>query len=240
MSDDSENDKNLEPIKRRRQVFNKSENNIIQQHERVKTARKRTAQSARWLERQLNDPYVKKAKSMGLRSRAAFKILELDEQFKFFNKDSIVIDLGFAPGGWIQIAQQKGAKKIVGIDLLEVPHIEGATLIVGDFLEKDMPEKLLEILGQKPNIIMSDMAANTSGHRPTDHIKTIALAEAAAEFAIDFLDKGGVFIAKVFQGGSETQMLTRLKQAFKTVKHFKPKSSRAESVELYLVALDKK
>lgn len=226
--------------KRRRVVFNSGKINIREKHEVVKTARKRTPQSTRWLERQLNDPYVKLAKAQGWRSRAAFKLLELDDQFSFLNKGSKVLDLGVAPGGWAQVAMKRGATKVVGVDLLDVLPIENVTLIKGDFTEPEIQNKLLEELGSKPNLIISDMAANTVGHRATDHLRTIALAELAADFAIEFLEKGGVFVTKVFQGGSESKMLNSLKKNFKSVKHVKPKASRPESVELYLIAIDKK
>lgn len=226
--------------KRRRVVFGKTEVIPHQKFERVKTARKRTAQSTRWLSRQLNDPYVKRAKAEGWRSRAAFKLIELDDALKIIGKDALVVDLGVAPGGWAQVAIKRGAKKVIGIDLLDVPPIDGVVLLKGDFLEQEMQAEILAHLGAKPNLVMSDMAANTVGHRATDSIKTTVLASSAADFAIEFLSKGGHFITKVFQGGAENEMLNKLKQAFKTVKHIKPKSSRAESVELYLVALDKK
>ena len=228
------------PEKRRRVVFSKSEVIPHQKFERVKTARKRTAQSTRWLARQLNDPYVKRAKAEGWRSRAAFKLIELDDALKLIDKDALIVDLGVAPGGWAQVAIKRGAKRVVGIDLLDVPPIEGVVLLKGDFLEPEMQAEILKALGGKPNLVMSDMAANTVGHRATDSIKTTVLASSAGDFAIEFLEKGGHFITKVFQGGAEGEMLNKLKHAFKTVKHIKPKSSRAESVELYLVALSKK
>lgn len=213
---------------------------VHEKFERVKTARKRSPQSARWLERQLNDPYVKLAKAEGWRSRAAYKLLELNEAHHFLKKGAIVLDLGVAPGSWAQVAVKKGAARIVGVDLLPVSPIEGVILVEGDFMEESIQAQLLAHLGSKPNLIMSDMAANTVGHKQTDHIRTINLAQMAADFAIEHLDKGGTFIAKVFQGGSEGQMLTRLKQNFKTVKHVKPKASRSDSVELYLLAMGKK
>lgn len=238
----SEGDIGAAPIdsKRRRVVFAEKAITPHQKFERVKTARKRTAQSTRWLERQLNDPYVKRAKAEGWRSRAAFKLIELDDALKIIAKNSLVLDLGVAPGGWAQVAIKRGAAKVVGIDLLEVLPIDGVILIQGDFLEPDMQEQILVQLGGKPNLIMSDMAANTVGHRATDSIKTTVLSTSAADFAIEFLEKGGSFITKVFQGGAEGEMLNKLKKAFKTVKHVKPKSSRAQSVELYLVAMGRK
>ena len=226
--------------KRRRVVFSDAKSEIRDSHEKVRTAKKRTVQSARWLERQLNDPYVKRARLEGWRSRAAFKLIEIDDEFKLIKRDSHVLDLGVAPGGWAQVAMKRGARKVVGVDLLHVDPISGVELLVGDFTEPEIQQKILELLGAKPDLVISDMAANTVGHRATDHIRTIALAEAAAFFAIDVLSKGGCFIAKVFQGGSEGEMLNALKQNFQKVRHFKPKSSRAESVELFLVAIGKK
>jgi 23S rRNA (uridine2552-2'-O)-methyltransferase len=234
------NDETEKPEKRRRVVFSDAKFEIRDKKEKVRTARKRTVQSARWLERQLNDPYVKRAKAEGWRSRAAFKMIEIDDEYKLIKKDSFVLDLGVAPGGWAQVAMKRGAKKVVGVDLLNVEPIEGVDLLVGDFTDTEVQAKILEMLGNRPNLIISDMAANTVGHRETDHIRTIALAQSAADFAIEFLIKGGSFVAKVFQGGSEGQMLTSLKHNFKQVRHFKPKSSRAESVELYLIAIGKK
>ena len=209
-------------------------------HEKVRTAKKRSVQSARWLERQLNDPYVKLAQAEGWRSRAAFKIIEIDDAFKIFKKDAKILDLGAAPGGWSQVAMKRGAKNIAAIDLLDIDPIEGVEIFKGDFCDNDMQSAIISALGGAPDVIMSDMAANTVGHRQTDHIRTIALAELAADFAIEFLKPGGHFVSKVFQGGSQIDMLNRLKHNFKTVKHFKPNSSRKESVELFLVALQKK
>lgn len=204
--------------------------------ERVRTAKKRTEQSARWLERQLNDPYVKRAKAEGWRSRAAFKLIELDDRFGIVRSGDRVVDLGVAPGGWAQVALARGAARVVGVDLLHVDPIAGVELVQGDFLDPDMPARLLALLGGAPTLVISDMAANTVGHRATDHLRTIALAEAAAQFALDTLAPGGTFVTKVFQGGSDSGLLAQLKQAFAQVRHAKPPASRAESVELYLVA----
>lgn len=204
--------------------------------ERVRTAKRRTEQSARWLERQLNDPYVKRAKAEGWRSRAAFKLIELDERFGIIRKGDRVVDLGVAPGGWAQVALARGAARVVGVDLLPVDPIAGVELVQGDFLAPEMPARLLELLGGAPTLVISDMAANTVGHRATDHLRTIALAEAAAQFALENLAPGGTFVTKVFQGGSDSGLLAELKQAFTQVRHAKPPASRAESVELYLVA----
>ena len=204
--------------------------------ERVKTGRKRTEQSVRWLERQLNDPYVKRARAEGWRSRAAFKLIELDEKFRILRAGDRVVDLGVAPGGWAQVALARGAARVVGVDLLPVDPIPGVELVQGDFLDPDMPDRLVALLGGPPTLVLSDMAANTVGHRATDHLRTVALAEAAAGFALEHLAPGGTFVTKVFQGGSDTGLLADLKQAFAEVRHAKPPASRAESVELYLVA----
>ena len=204
--------------------------------ERVRTAKKRTEQSARWLERQLNDPYVKRAKAEGWRSRAAFKLIELDDRFGIIRSGDRVVDLGVAPGGWAQVTLARGAARVVGVDLLHVDPIAGVELVQGDFLDPEMPARLVALLGGAPTLVISDMAANTVGHRATDHLRTIALAEAAAQFALDTLAPGGTFVTKVFQGGSDSGLLARLKQAFTQVRHAKPPASRAESVELYLVA----
>jgi 23S rRNA (uridine2552-2'-O)-methyltransferase len=209
-------------------------------HQRVKTAKKRTEQSARWLERQLNDPYVHRARVDGWRSRAAYKLLELNEKFRFLRAGDRVIDLGVAPGGWAQVAMKHGAATVVGVDLLPVDPIAGVTLIEGDFLAEGMAERLIELLGGPPTLVVSDMASNTVGHKQTDHLRTIALAEAAAQFALSTLAPGGHFVTKVFQGGGATAMLDDLKRGFATVRHAKPPASRAESVELFLVAMGKK
>jgi 23S rRNA (uridine2552-2'-O)-methyltransferase len=204
---------------------------------RVKTASRRTAQSTRWLERQLNDPYVKAAKQSGYRSRAAYKLLELNEKFGILKNARRVVDLGAAPGGWCQIVRQKlPSAKIVAIDLLEIDPLAGVTIFRGDFLDADVPEKLRAALGGEADLILSDMAANTVGHKQTDHLRTMALCEAAVEFAADFLRPDGTFIAKVFAGGADGALLTRMKQMFKTVKHAKPPASRKDSSEWYVVA----
>lgn len=208
---------------------------------RVKTAKKRTTSSKLWLERQLNDPWVIAAQKNGYRSRATFKLLQLDQKYHLLRAGMRVVDLGAAPGGWTDIAVRKvkpetGRGAVVGIDLLEITPIPGATLIQGDFLAPDAPDKLIEALGGKADLVMSDMAANTTGHSRTDHLRVIALAEAAAEFALDILAPNGAFVAKVFQGGSEGSLLTLLKKSFATVRHAKPAASRADSAEIYVVA----
>jgi 23S rRNA (uridine2552-2'-O)-methyltransferase len=203
---------------------------------KVKTARGRKISSKLWIERQINDPYVKEAKIKGYRSRAAFKLLELNTKFDLVKKDALVVDLGCAPGGWVQIALKLGADRVVGIDLLPVEPIGSADMIEMDFMNKNAPNILREKLGRKPDIVLSDLAANTTGHRQTDHLKTVALVESAAEFAMEVLKPGGSFVTKVFQGGAEEKLLATLKKSFKSVKHAKPKSSRAGSPEMYLVA----
>jgi 23S rRNA (uridine2552-2'-O)-methyltransferase len=208
-------------------------------HIRVKSARGRTAQSARWLERQLNDPYVRKARAEGYRSRAAYKLLELDEKFSLLKGKSVrhVVDLGAAPGGWTQVAKKLCPNaRVVGIDLLPVDALPDVTFFQMDFMDDAAPEKLIEALGAAPDLVLSDMAANTVGHPQTDHLRTMGLVEAAAWFAIETLRDGGGFVAKVFAGGTDDALLKVLKQHFKTVKHAKPPASRKESSEWYVIA----
>lgn len=205
--------------------------------ERIKTAKGRKISSIKWIQRQLNDPYVVKAKKDGYRSRAAYKLLEIDEKTHILKKDAIVVDLGAAPGGWSQVAMQKGCKHVVAIDLLEMDPIPDVTFFQMDFMADEAPETLINALkGARPNLVMSDMAHNTIGHPSTDHLKIVALVEAAYEFAIEILEQNGTFIAKVFQGGTEGQLLARMKKDFKTVKHLKPPSSRKESPETFVIA----
>lgn len=202
---------------------------------------KKVKESSRnWLKRQLNDPYVAKARAEGYRARAAYKLIELDEQFHFMKRGARVIDLGAAPGGWLQVAVARGASKVVGVDLLPIEPLPGAELFQMDLLAPETPGVLIEALGGQPDIVLSDMAANTTGHARTDQIRTGALAEAAAEFAIEHCAPGGTFVTKAFQGGLDSGLLTRLKQAFATVKHAKPPASRAESSEIYVVAMGRK
>jgi 23S rRNA (uridine2552-2'-O)-methyltransferase len=203
---------------------------------KLRTARGRTTASQKWLQRQLNDPYVRAAKQQGLRSRAAFKLIELDDRFHLLRRGMRVIDLGAAPGGWSQVAVQRGASVVVGVDLLEVDPVPGATIIQGDLLDEAMPAQLEALLGGKADLILSDMAPNTTGHNATDHLRIMGLAEVALEFALAMLEPGGSFVAKVFQGGSERQMLDRMKRSFAQVRHAKPPASRKESSELYVVA----
>ena len=215
----------------------KSEQQIRLMDQKVKTARRRKHSSTLWLRRQLNDPYVAKAKAEGYRSRAAFKIQELDDKFRLFKPNSLVVDLGAAPGGWVQVAMERGARAVIGIDLIFVEPIGGLDFVQKDFMDPDTPEVIEKMLGGVPDLVMSDLAANTTGHRNTDHLRTVALVEAAAEYAMNTLNPGGHFVTKVFQGGAEKILLKRLKDNFKTVKHAKPKSSRDGSPEMYLVAL---
>jgi 23S rRNA (uridine2552-2'-O)-methyltransferase len=204
---------------------------------RVKTARNRTAQSTRWLARQLNDPYVKRAKAEGYRSRAAYKLIELDEKFGLLRGTKAIVDLGVAPGGWAQVARKLAPKAaIVGIDLLPVEAISGVVLLQMDFMADEAPDRLIAELGRAPDLVLSDMAANTVGHAQTDHLRTMGLVEAAADFAIQTLVPGGTFVSKVFAGGTDTGLLAILKRHFKTVKHAKPPASRKGSVEWFVVA----
>lgn len=208
-------------------------------HTRVKTARGRKSSSTRWLQRQLNDPYVKEAKRLGYRSRAAFKLIEMEEKLNIIKKDMLVVDLGAAPGGWTQVAVEKGAKHVIGIDLLEIEDMEGAEFIQMDFTDNEAPEKLLEMLnGEKPDMVISDLSPYTTGHKKTDHLKIMALVEMAYDFAVQVLKPGGHFIAKVFQGGAQSDLLKMVKADFETVKHMKPPASRKGSPEQYLVALN--
>jgi 23S rRNA (uridine2552-2'-O)-methyltransferase len=206
--------------------------------QRVKTANKRSLSSQKWLERQLNDPYVARAKREGYRSRAAFKLLEIDEKFKILKPGQKIVDLGAAPGGWSQIAAKVVGPKgrVVGIDLLPIDPMAGVEFIQLDFLDESAPGKLIEMLGGPADVVMSDMAANTTGHKKTDHLRIIGLAEAAIYFAREILAPGGAFVAKVFQGGTENQLLADLKRDFAVVRHVKPGASRADSAELYVLA----
>ena len=202
----------------------------------LRTAKGRSGASQRWLSRQLNDPYVAAAKQQGWRSRAAFKLLELDDRYHLIRRGALVVDLGAAPGGWSQAAVKRGAGRVVGVDLLPVDPVAGATLLLGDFTDPDMAERLAAELGGKADVVLSDMAPNTTGHAATDHLRIMALAETALAFALEVLAEGGAFVAKVFQGGAERQMLEQLKWHFASVRHAKPPSSRKESTELYVVA----
>lgn len=205
--------------------------------ERLRTAKKRTTSSARWLSRQINDPYVKKAKAEGYRSRAAYKLAELDERFGILKSATRVVDLGIAPGGWSQIVRQRRPKaKVVGIDLLPTDPIEGVTIFQMDFMADEAPDALQSALDGPPDLVLSDMAANTVGHKQTDHLRTMGLVETAADFAIATLAPGGAFVAKVLAGGTDAQLLALLKRHFATVKHAKPPASRKDSSEWYVIA----
>lgn len=205
--------------------------------ERLRTARKRTTSSARWLTRQLNDPYVRQAKADGYRSRAAYKLAELDDKFALIGKAQRVVDLGIAPGGWSQVVRQRSPRaKVVGIDLLPTEPIEGVTIFQMDFMADEAPEALSAALDGPPDLVLSDMAANTVGHKQTDHLRTMGLVETAADFAIRTLAPGGAFVAKVLAGGTDTELLALLKRHFASVKHAKPPASRKDSSEWYVIA----
>ena len=208
---------------------------------RIKPGGGRSPASKRWLERQLNDPYVARAKREGFPSRAAFKLIEIDDKHHLLKQGARVVDLGAAPGGWSQVAARRvgaaeGRGRVVAIDLLEMQPIAGVEFLRLDFLDPVAPDAIKERLGGAADLVLSDMAANATGHRATDHLKIMALAEAAAELARDVLKPGGAFLCKVLQGGTETTLLARLKQDFASVKHVKPAASRADSAELYLLA----
>ena len=207
---------------------------------RVKSGKGRTLSSKLWLERQLNDPYVLRAKRDGYRSRAAYKLTEIDDKFHVLRKGARVVDLGAAPGGWTQVAAKRlgeGTGRVVAIDLLEMTGIPGVDILQLDFLDSSAPDRLKALMGGPADVVLSDMAANATGHRKTDHLRIMALADAAAEFAREVLVPGGHFLCKVLQGGTEVSLLTQLKRDFTTVKHVKPAASRADSAELYLLAM---
>ncbi|HWK87858.1 MAG TPA: RlmE family RNA methyltransferase [Xanthobacteraceae bacterium] len=208
---------------------------------KLKPSRNRTVSSRQWLTRQLNDPYVQRAKSEGYRSRAAYKLIEIDDKARFLKRGGRIVDLGAAPGGWSQVAAARvgsatGKGKVVAIDLLDIEAIPGVEFMQLDFNDDDAPGKLKEMLGGPADVVLSDMAGNTTGHRQTDHLKIVALVEMAAEFAREVLSPGGTFLAKVIQGGTEHTLLAELKKNFATVKHIKPPASRADSAELYVLA----
>ncbi|MFC0590166.1 RlmE family RNA methyltransferase [Novosphingobium aquiterrae] len=204
---------------------------------RVKTAKKRTQSSTKWLQRQLNDPYVKAAKAQGWRSRAAFKLIELDDKFALVKQARRVVDLGIAPGGWSQVVRQRSPQAaVVGIDLLPTDPIEGVSIFQMDFMADEAPAALLEALDGPPDLVVSDMAANTVGHKQTDHLRTMGLVETAADFAIQHLAPGGAFVAKVLAGGTDAELLALLKRHFTSVKHAKPPASRKDSSEWYVIA----
>ncbi len=205
---------------------------------RLKDEKRRTLSSRTWLERQLADPYVARAKKEGFRSRAAFKLTEIDDKYHLLKQGARVVDLGAAPGGWSEIAAKRiGAKgRIIALDILDFKPMTGVEFLKLDFLDATAPDRLKGMLGGKADVVLSDMAANATGHRPTDHLRIMALAEAATLFAREVLDKGGSFLCKVLQGGTEATLLAELKRDFETVKHVKPPASRTDSAELYLLA----
>ena len=204
---------------------------------KVRTAKGRSTSSQRWLARQLNDPYVAEAKRQGWRSRAAFKLADLDDRFRLLKKGIRVLDLGAAPGGWTQVAVERvGEGRVLAVDILEMAPVAGARTLTLDFLDSAAPERIRDALGGPVDLVLSDMAAPTTGHGTTDHIRTVALAEAALEFALEVLAPGGAFVCKVFQGGAEKATVATLKQRFAQVRHAKPPASRKDSPETYLVA----
>lgn len=210
-------------------------------HVTVKSGGKRKLSSKLWLERQLNDPYVVKAKAQGYRSRAAFKLVEIDDKYRLLKPGMTVVDLGAAPGGWSQVAAKRvgavdGKGKVIAIDLLEMGEIPGVTFAQLDFLDNDAPEKMIAMMGGRADIVMSDMAANTTGHRKTDQLRIVGLIETAAAFACDVLSPGGTFLAKAFQSGADAELLAQLKRDFSTVRHVKPAASRQDSSERYVLA----
>ena len=204
--------------------------------ERLKTAWKRTPSQQAWLSRQINDPFAAKARAHGYRSRAAYKLTELDDKFRLLRPGARVLDLGLAPGGWTQVAIERGVTNIVGVDLLAVDPLPPAHILQMDFTDPECGPRLIELLGGPPDVVLSDMAPNTVGHRQTDHLRIVGLIEAAVEFAVQVLKPGGAFIAKAFQGGETAEVIGQLKRRFADVRTVKPKASRSDSSELYLVA----
>ena len=202
----------------------------------VKTARRRKNSSTRWLQRQINDPYVRLAKAEGKRSRAAYKIIQIDEKFNIFDKGSSVLDLGAAPGSWTEVALERAGGITVAVDILDMDDIKNAIILKADLSNEETSDLIKKINNEKFDVVLSDMAASTTGHKQTDHIRTQALAELAALYAIEFLKPGGIFCAKVFQGGTHSDLLPNLKSNFKSIKHFKPDASRKGSPETYVIA----
>ena len=204
---------------------------------RIRTAKGRKPSSTRWLERQLNDPYVRRAKAENYRSRAAYKLLELDEKFGLLKGAKAVVDLGIAPGGWSQVVRRRVPQsRVVGIDLLPTDPIEGVAILQMDFMDEAAPDRLKEALGSEADLVLSDMAANTVGHQQTDHLRTMALVEAGLLFATEVLRPGGAYVAKVLAGGADNQLVAEMKRHFTTVKHAKPPASRKDSSEWYVIA----
>lgn len=208
--------------------------------QKIKTADKKSMSSQQWIKRQLSDPWSERARAEGWRSRAAFKMMEIDDRLRLIKRGSRVIDLGAAPGGWVQVALDRGAAEVVGVDLLMIEHIPGAHLIQADFTHPGVDQQLIDALGGPPDLVLSDMAHNTVGHRQTDHLKIIALIEIAADFAIRTLKPGGSFVTKNFQGGDAGGVLARLREEFEEVRPIKPEASRKGSSEVYLVATGKR
>ena len=211
--------------------------------QKIKKSSKRKLSSTNWIKRQINDPYVIEAKSLGYKSRAAFKLLQINEKFKFLKPNKKVIDLGCAPGGWLQVSSKNVLSsekkiKVVGVDILPVDDIPGCKTFIGDINQSEIDEKLLRSLGDYPDIILSDMAANVIGHKQTDHLKTTHLVEIALDFALKNLKKNGVFLVKTFKGGTEINLYNKMKKNFKVVKNIKPLASRPESVESYTICID--
>lgn len=204
--------------------------------EQVRTAKNRSPSSRAWIARQLADPFAAEARARGYRSRAAFKLADIDDRFHLIGRGAAIIDLGCAPGGWLQVAVERGASAVVGIDLLATEPVAGATVLQGDFIAEGAGERLIAALGRTPDLVLSDMAPNTTGHKRTDHLRIISLLEEASAFALSHLNPGGAFLAKAFQGGETAALSLALKRAFAEVKHVKPKASRAESSEVYLLA----
>ena len=202
----------------------------------VKTARRRKNSSTRWIQRQINDPYVRQAQAEGKRSRAAYKIIQIDEKFNIFGKGNSVLDLGAAPGSWTEVALERAGGITVAIDILDMDDIKNAIILKADLSNEETSDLIKKINNEKFDVVLSDMAASTTGHKQTDHIRTQALAELAALYAIEFLKPGGIFCAKVFQGGTHSDLLPNLKSNFKSIKHFKPDASRKESPETYVIA----
>ena len=207
---------------------------------RLKTAKMRTPSQQAWLNRQINDPFAAAARAQGYRSRAAFKLIEIDDRFHLIRRGVRILDLGCAPGGWLQVATQRGAGAVVGVDLLPVDPVPGAVILQGDFTDPAIAPEMLRHLGGAPDLVLSDMAPNTVGHKQTDHLRIVGLIEAAAEFAIETLVPGGTFVSKAFQGGETQDVLARLKERFASVRHVKPKASRTDSSEVFLVATGRK
>ena len=217
-------------------IMSKKEKIFRTTKEALKTAKRRKTSSTRWLQRQINDPYVRQAQAEGKRSRAAYKIIQIDEKYKIFNLGDSVLDLGAAPGSWTEVALERAGGFTLAIDILDMDSIKKAVILKTDLQEEESVDLIKKLSVDKFDVVLSDMAASTTGHKSTDHIRTQALAELAALYAVDFLKKGGTFCAKVFQGGTHGDLLLELKKNFKTIKHYKPDASRKGSPETYVIA----